>query len=458
MVIGFGPRKDLRMKFRPHLCSLLISFTLTSCASLGQPPEATAAVPTAGVPATSATTAAAATTPATAPAPAAAMPTQDFATWLNELRSEALASGISANTVQSAFSSVKEPIPRVLELDRSQPEFVQTFTAYMRNRMSDARITRGRRLLQEHADLFARLEREYGVQPHYLVAFWALESNFGDDTGGFSVVDALATLAYDPRRADFFRTELLTALRIIDAGHVTAAAMSGSWAGAMGQCQFMPSTFMSYAKDGDGDGRIDIWGSVPDVMTSAANYLSRAGWKRGERWGREVVLPANFDFALADASVRKSVTDWSALGVRRADGSPLGESGQLGSIVVPAGADGPAFLGYDNFQTIMVWNRSIFYAISVGHLADRFMGAGPILHMPANEQALARNDVIELQTLLNQLGFDAGTPDGVLGSRTRAAVREYQLRNALSADGYASYAFLTRLRDATRAAPATNSL
>jgi membrane-bound lytic murein transglycosylase B len=439
------------MKFRPHLCSLLISFALASCATNGQPPAAAVTPVAPSAPAIS-------TAPPAPATPAAAQPTQDFATWLDQLRSDALAAGISANTVQSAFSGVKAPIPRVLELDRSQPEFVQTFTAYMRNRMSDARIARGQRLLQEHAALFARLEQEYGVQPHYLVAFWALESNFGDETGGFSVIDALATLAYDPRRADFFRTELLTALRIIDAGHVTAARMSGSWAGAMGQCQFMPSTFMSYAKDGDGDGRIDVWGSVPDVMTSAANYLSRAGWKRGERWGREVVLPANFDFALADTNVRKSVTDWNKLGVRRADGAPLGESEQLGSIVVPTGANGPAFLGYDNFQTIMVWNRSIFYAISVGHLADRFMGAGPIAHMPANEQALARNDVLELQTLLNQLGFDAGTPDGVLGSRTRAAVREYQLRNALAADGYASFAFLTRLREASRGAPTANSL
>ncbi|MDR2213091.1 MAG: lytic murein transglycosylase, partial [Pseudomonadales bacterium] len=328
------------------------------------------------------------TNTAFAQAVAPALSTQSFATWLNDLRNEAQASGISAATLQAAFADVREPIPRVLELDRSQPEFVQTFTAYMNNRMSEARINRGRQLMKEHAALFARLEREYGVQPHYLVAFWALESNFGDQTGGYSVINALATLAYDPRRAEFFRGELLTALRIIDAGHITAGAMSGSWAGAMGQCQFMPSTFAAYAKDGDGDGRIDIWKSVPDVMTSAANYLAQVGWTRGERWGREVRLPAGFDFALADTNVRKSVSEWNALGVRRADGSSLGESAQLGAIVLPAGADGPAFLGYDNFRAIMVWNRSIFYAISVGHLADRFTGAGPILRMPANEQAL----------------------------------------------------------------------
>lgn len=424
------------MKVRPQLCCFLLSFTLGSCGSFGQPASSDVSI--------------AAANPAAAPA-TAAEPAQDFASWLAALRNEALASGISNTTLQNSLDKVAAPIPRVLELDRSQPEFVQTFTAYMRNHISDARIARGRRLLQEHAELFARLEREYGVQPHYLVAFWALESNFGDQTGGFSVIEALATLAYDPRRSDFFRSELLTALRILEAGHIAPERMSGSWAGAMGQCQFMPSTFANYAKDGDGDGRIDIWGSVPDVMTSAANYLAKSGWKAGERWGREVILPADFDFALADTSVRKTVTEWNELGVRRADGSPLGESDLMGSIVLPAGAAGPAFLGYDNFRTIMVWNRSIFYAISVGHLADRFMGGGPIVHMPSDEQALARNDVLELQTLLNQLGFDAGTPDGVLGSRTRAAVREYQLRNGLPADGYASYAFLTTLREHARA-------
>ena len=383
------------------------------------------------------------------PAFAAEVPADDFASWLRDFRSEALAAGIDAGTVDAAFSDVQGPLERVLELDRSQPEFVQTFSAYMRNRLSDARIARGRQLMEQHADLFARLEREYGVQPHYLVAFWALESNFGDYTGGFSVINALATLAYDPRRSDFFRQELLTALRIISAGHIEARAMTGSWAGAMGQCQFMPSTFANYAKDGDGDGRIDIWGSVPDVMTSAANYLSRSGWKRGERWGREVVLPEGFDFALAGTDVRKTVTEWNALGVRRADGSALGNSDIRGSIVVPAGAGGPAFLGYDNFRTIMVWNRSTFYAISVGHLADRFIGGGPIVHMPRQEEtALARVEVMELQTLLNQLGFEAGPPDGVLGSRTREAVRDYQLRNGLQADGYASSAFLLHLREA----------
>lgn len=392
-----------------------------------------------------------------------AEPTQDFASWLAELRNEAVGLGISAATVDSALATVKEPLPRVIELDRSQPEFSQTFSGYMRNRLSDARIARGRNLLSEHRALFSEVQQRYGVQPHYLMSFWALESNFGDFTGGFSVLNALATLAYDPRRADMFRGELFTALRIIDQGHIAADSMTGSWAGAMGQTQFMPSTFAAYAVDGDGDGRIDIWNSLPDIFHSAANYLSQAGWKGDERWGREVVLPENFDFALTGAGVRKTVTEWNALGVKRADGAPLGNAEIEGSIVVPAGVNGPAFLGYNNYRTIMVWNRSMFYAISVGHLADRFQGESPIRNMPTTEERpLTRAEVEEMQTLLNALGFDTGTPDGSVGTRTREAVRAFQLSKELPADSYVSYEVLDMLRTlapATEAAaPSTGTL
>lgn len=371
-----------------------------------------------------------------------------FQDWLAELKAEALSLGVSEKTVDAALAVVEEPIPRVLELDRSQPEFVQTFAGYMRNRMSDARIRRGQSLLLEHSDLFRRVQSEYGVQPHYLVSFWALESNFGDFTGGFSVINALATLAYDPRRSGFFRNELLTALRIIDDGHITVDQMTGSWAGAMGQCQFIPSTFYNYAKDGDGDGKIDIWNSEADVFASAANYLSKSGWKGDERWGREVILPDNFDFTMSGTGVRKTVTEWNRLGITRIDGNPLGTSDMEGSIVLPAGSQGPAFLTYNNFRTTMVWNRSTFYAISVGHLADRFVGGGPIVNMPSDEERpLTRSEVIELQELLNARGIDAGTPDGILGSRTRSAVRAYQAQADLPTDGYANFELLEGLRE-----------
>jgi membrane-bound lytic murein transglycosylase B len=375
---------------------------------------------------------------------------QSFDEWLLQLRQQAGSLGISSATLDAAFADVAEPQDRVLELDRSQPEFVQTFTGYMRNRMSDARIARGRQLLEEHKDLFARIQAQYGVQPHYLVAFWALESNFGDYTGGFSVIRALATLAYDPRRSDFFRSELLTALRIIEDGHIAADRMTGSWAGAMGQCQFMPSTFSAYGTDGDGDGKVDIWNSLPDVFASAANFLSRSGWRGDERWGREIILPEGFDFELAGTSVRKTVTEWNRMGLRRADGSPLGNADLQASVVIPAGANGPAFLTYNNFRTIMVWNRSTFYAISVGHLADRFVGSGPIRYMPTTEeQALARADVLEMQELLNAAGVDAGIPDGILGSKTREAVRNYQMLRGLPPDGYPTYELLVSMREDT---------
>ena len=373
---------------------------------------------------------------------------QTFAEWLDELRAEALGLGINETTLDAAFALVEEPIPRVLELDKSQPEFVQTFAGYMRNRLSDARIEQGKSLLIEHKDLFNRIQQQYGVQPHYLVSFWALESNFGDFTGGFSVVNALATLAYDPRRSDFFRSELLTALRIIEEGHIPVEQMSGSWAGAMGQCQFMPSTFYAYARDGDGDGRVDIWNSVPDVFASAANYLSQNGWQSDERWGREVILPDAFDFTLTGTGVRKTVTQWNSLGIRRVNGNALGNADMLGSIVLPAGAQGPAFLVYDNFRTTMVWNRSTFYAISVGHLADRFVGGSPIINMPSvEERPLSRSEVIELQELLNAQGIDAGTPDGIMGSRTRAAVRAFQEKADIPTDGYANFDLLETIRN-----------
>ncbi len=372
---------------------------------------------------------------------------QPFAEWLADLRSEALAEGINESLLDEALSVIEEPIPRVIELDQSQPEFVQTFSNYMNNRLSEARIARGQALLQEHSELFDRIYREYGVQPHYLVSFWALESNFGDFTGGFSVLNALATLAYDPRRSSFFRNELLTALKILDAGHISVEDMSGSWAGAMGQCQFMPSTFDRYAVDGDGDGRIDIWNSLPDIFASAANFLSESGWRPDERWGREVILPQGFDFTQSDTGVRKTVTEWNNLGVMRADGSPLGNASLQGSIILPAGASGPVFLAYNNFRTTMVWNRSTFYAISVGHLADRFVGGGPIQHWPeTDERALSRDEVIELQELLNTMGIDVGTPDGILGSRTRGAIRTFQEESGLPTDGYASYDLLEMMR------------
>ena len=367
-----------------------------------------------------------------------------FAEWLEGLRAEALAQGISAETL-TALDGIA-PLERVLELDGAQPEFVQTFTRYIDLRVTPGQISRGRELLREHAELLAEVQARYGVQPHYLVAFWAIETNFGSVTGGFSVLEALATLAYDPRRAEFFREQLLTALRIIDDGHIPAARMTGSWAGAMGQLQFLPTVFRNYAVDGDADGRADIWGSLPDVFHSAANFISESGWRGDERWGREVVLPEGFDYAEVGTRNLKSLAAWRELGLRTTAGEPIPVADMQAAVALPAGADGPAFLTYNNFRVTMVYNPSVFYAITVGHLADRFTGGPAIAHMPENETALSRIEVTELQELLNGQGFDSGEADGRVGSRTRSAIRAYQSANGLTPDGHPSLELLDALR------------
>ncbi len=370
---------------------------------------------------------------------------QSFADWLGDLRAEALALGVSAETL-TALDGIA-PLERVLELDGSQPEFVQTFTRYLELRVTPKQIARGQALLREHADLLADVQARYGVQPHYLVAFWAIETNFGSVTGGFSVLEALATLAYDPRRAEFFREQLLTALRIIEDGHIPAGRMTGSWAGAMGQLQFLPTVFRNYAVDGDGDGRADIWNSLPDVFHSAANFIGESGWRGDERWGREVVLPDGFDYAEVGTRNLRPLSQWRELGLRTVAGEPIPVADMEAALALPAGAGGPAFLTYNNFRVTMRYNPSVFYAITVGHLADRFTGGAAIAHMPENETALSRIQVAELQELLNSLGFDSGEPDGRVGSRTRAAIRAFQGEQGLIPDGHASLALLDRLRD-----------
>ena len=371
---------------------------------------------------------------------------QSFADWLAELQAEARELGISEATLQELNNL--QPLERVMELDNSQPEFVQTFTRYLGLRVTPNQVARGQSLLQQHGVLLEQVRQRYGVQPHYLVAFWAVESNYGRSTGGFSVLEALATLAFDPRRADFFRRQLLTALQIIDDGHIQAERMSGSWAGAMGQLQFMPNIFYQYGVDGDQDGRIDIWNSLPDIFHSAANFLSQSGWRGDERWGREVLLPDDFDFSLTGTSTRNSLQEWRELGVTQLNGTPIPvAAGMEASVILPAGAQGPAFLGYANFRTTMSYNPSTFYALTVGHLADRYAGSGPIQRMPENETAMSVANVRELQELLNRNGFDSGEPDGRVGRQTRAAIRAYQESADLPMDGYASVDLLQALRD-----------
>jgi membrane-bound lytic murein transglycosylase B len=367
---------------------------------------------------------------------------EDFANWLEGLRQEARAKGISETTLHEALDGL-QPIPRVIELDRKQPEFTQTFWRYLDARVTEGRIVRGRMLLELHAELLDNIEKQYGVQPRFLVAFWGLETNFGDYLGSFRVIGALATLAHDPRRSDFFRSQLLAALSIINGGHISANEMFGSWAGAMGQPQFMPSTFVRFAVDADGDGRRDIWYSLPDVFASAANFLSESGWQGDKTWGREVKLPPGFDLELAGLEVEKTLAIWQILGVRRINGGDLPRVNMKASLILPAGHSGPAFLVYDNYRTTLQWNRSDLYAIAIGHLADRIAGKGSLVTVrPASEQRLSRSQIENIQVLLTAQGFDPGLVDGVIGSQTRRAIKEFQRSAKLPADGHPTHELL----------------
>jgi membrane-bound lytic murein transglycosylase B len=298
----------------------------------------------------------------------------DFQVWLAELRTEALAKGISKSTLDEALRGL-EPIPRVIELDRDQPEFTLTLQKYLNRVVPESRVAEGRRKLAENRAILAGIYGRFGVQPRFLVALWGVETNFGQLTGGFPVIGATATLAYDGRRGKFFRNELLNALRIVDQGHISAEKMKGSWAGATGQFQFMPSAFQKFAVDYEQDGRIDIWNNPQDAFASAANYLVQSGWVRDQIWGREARLPKGFSRALVGLKTQKHLSQWQALGVRLLSGQDLPKSPDLmASVVEPEGPGGRAFVVYKNYRAILSWNRSHFFAIAVGTLADRIEG------------------------------------------------------------------------------------
>lgn len=373
------------------------------------------------------------------------MSAEDFAACVARLSDTAQEQGVSQQAIEQSLTKV-EYTKRVIELDRRQPEFTTTFADYFGKRVTDLRVIQGRALLAQHRPLLEKVAKEYGVPAPYLVSFWGLETNFGSYFGKMSVLDSLATLACDPRRSDYFTRELMSALSIIDEGAVAADRMEGSWAGAMGHVQFMPSVFVRYAVDYDQDGRRDLWGSLPDAMASAANFLSNLGWDEETRWGREVKLPENFPYMEAGLDTRKPLAQWAELGVRRADGSPLPRADMEASLLVPSGHEGPAFLVYKNFKVIMGWNQSEFYAIAVGHLADRIAGAGGLEQQPPNDAPkLSRDQVIELQETLQQQGFDPGKVDGILGPATRRALRQYQNENGMIADGFPGRELLVKL-------------
>ena len=413
-------------------------------------PAATSANATTAAAATTATNASAASVAKaghTAPAGVASetLPVaQQFARWVADFRVEAAAAGISEATLRVAFDDVQY-LPQVVELDRAQPEFTRSIWDYLDVAVSEQRVARGLdQMLLVRQDADAATAR-YGVPASILVAIWGMESNYGANYGNTRVVDALATLGFDGRRGDWARSQLLAALRILQDGDIAPARMIGSWAGAMGQTQFLPSNFLAYAVDADGDGRRDIWGSNADVMASTANFLARSGWQAGQPWGTEVVLPAGFDYDQAGAATRLPSTQWAGQGVRTMDAAPLPEFAD-GAILLPAGARGPAFLVGPNFRAILRYNNATSYALAVGLLAQRLNGGAAVqAPWPRDLVALSRSQVMALQAALSQRGFDSGAPDGILGPMTREAVRRYQRSVGLPADGYPDLALLERL-------------
>jgi len=371
---------------------------------------------------------------------------QGFARWVTGFRAAARAAGISDATLHVAFDDVHY-LPRVVELDRAQPEFTRTVWDYLDSAVSPQRVALGQdKLLQLRSEADAAAAR-YGVPPSIVVAIWGIESNYGGNYGDIPTIDALATLGFEGRREEWARGQLLAALKILQSGDIARPNMIGSWAGAMGQTQFLPSVFLAYAVDADGDGRRDIWGSMADVVASTANFLARSGWQAGQPWGTEVRLPPGFDVGRADAELRQSSAQWAAEGVRTIDGAPLPELAAA-SILLPAGARGPAFLVGPGFRAILRYNNSTSYALAVGLLAQRLAdGPGVQAPWPRDLPALTRGQLLALQTALNQRGFASGTPDGMMGPATREGLRRYQRSVGLPADGYPTLEVLQRLQE-----------
>jgi membrane-bound lytic murein transglycosylase B len=362
------------------------------------------------------------------------------------LRPDAERRGVSREVFDRAVAGL-EPDTEIFALLESQPEHVSAPWDYINRLVSETRIDNGVRLLAQHAETLAAIEKRWGVDRHVVVAIWGVESSFGAAPGARSVIRSLATLAVgDKGRPQFWRAELLVALTILQSGEITPERMTGSWAGAMGHTQFMPSSWVAHAADFDGDGKRNIWGSAPDALASTANYLKNAGWTAGETWGAEVVLPTGFDYALSAPGIAKPPAEWKQLGIDRPSGRPWPALGSA-SLVLPAGARGPAFLVGANFRAILKYNNALSYALAVGHLADRLAGAPPIASpWPTDDPPLARAARIELQQRLAGLGFEVGTPDGVVGTQTRAAVRAWQKKNGLIEDGWAGERLLEKVR------------
>lgn len=372
-----------------------------------------------------------------------------FDTCLADLRQQAEQRGISPSTLESTFSNVQQR-QHVLEKDRGgQSEFIYTFWYYLQRSVTEERIKTGQAMMQTHRALLDRVHAEFGVRPQYLVALWGLETNFGTYKGDIPVFDALGTLACDHRRSRMFTRQFMDALTLVDNDLIDRHSLRGSWAGAVGHTQFMPSTYIRYALDYDANGRADLLNDLPDVFASSAYYLREMGWKEDQRWGREVVAPSHLPWSYVGLKRQRSMRDWDRLGIRQTDQKRLPRVDMKASLVAPEGFDGPTFLVYENFRAVMRWNASTYYALAVGHLADRIAGTGPLYRQPPAETFYRRADAKEIQNHLLSLGYDVGTADGILGPRTRSAIKAFQKTHQLPIDGYPSQPLLERLRNQT---------
>ncbi len=378
--------------------------------------------------------------------PTPAQTTQSFSEWLAGVRTEAMRQGIRSRTVDLAFANARI-LDRVLELDNSQPEFSRPIWTYLDSAVSEQRVIAGSKQLKASAGLLARVSAEYGVPKEILIAFWGVESDYGQSYGDWSVVNSLATLAYKSRRPAYFRSELLAALRILDNKDISLAQMRGSWAGAMGQTQFMPTIFLKHAIDYDRDGRRDIWNSLPDVFASTANFIVTGnGWRRDESWGEEVRVSRDFPWDQAELTIVKPVSEWVQIGVRPVGGGALADYGSA-SVLAPAGHTGPVFLVRENFRSIMRYNPSTSYALAVALLADRMKGGGHVVAgWPRGESPLSGSERLELQQKLAASGFDPGSADSLVGPATRSAIRGFQKTIGEVPDGFATKRLLESLR------------
>ena len=374
----------------------------------------------------------------------------DFQACLQTIKADAVRQGVPAEVADRAFQGLT-PDQKVIDLDSRQPEFSLTYAKYVGSSVSPERIAKGQQKMAQNRALLDAIQGEYGVPPQYIMAFWGLETNYGGYMGDFQVVRSVATLACMTKRTAFFSNETVQALRILVLDRMTREQLRGSWAGAMGNMQFMPSTFMKWGVDRDGNGKIDLWTSLPDSFASAANYLRGVGFKPGLPSSEEVFLPQGFPLDQADTTIEKPVRAWAAMGVKRAGNAALPNVDDLASITLPAGWRGPAFILYPNFKAVMNWNRSTLYALAVGVLAQQIVGGPPVMQSaPADDEPLSHNTIVDLQSRLAKLGLYTDEADGLLGPKTRSAVRLFQKQVGLPADGHPTPDVVRRLQQAAR--------